>query len=218
MNSHKRREVVFDELLGFHYVHVPGEGDPLFLLHGTGADEYDLLQLGAYLAPDAPIISARGRAPEGSVNRWFARFAPGVLDEEDVRRRADELAGFLMEVTARHGADPARLWAVGFSNGANMAAAMLLLHPAAFAGAILLRPMLPLQAEAPASLTGIPVYVASGTADTMIPRASTEELIATLEKSGADLSVNWEHAGHGLGQSELDKARSWLTSRMTPRG
>ena len=213
--STSAQNVTTAEMNGFHYVHVPGQASQtLFLMHGTGADEYDLLQLGAHLAPDAPVISARGRSPEGPVNRWFARFGPGVLDEEDIRRRADELAGFVPAVAAERGADAAKVWAVGFSNGANMAAAMLMLHPDVFAGAVLLRPMLPLAPEVAPALAGKPVYMASGTMDTMIPRASTEQLIEHLTTYGADLTVRWKEAGHGLGADELPPIQEWLGSRL----
>lgn len=203
------------QLLGFNYVHVPGSSEhSLFLLHGTGADEYDLLGIGAHLAADAPVISARGRAPEGTVNRWFARFGPGRLDEQDIRRRAEELAAFVPAAANEHGLDPSKIWAVGFSNGANMAAAMLLLYPEVFAGAVLLRPMLPLEPETTLRLDDKPVYVASGTMDTMIPRQSTERLIELLGAAGADLTVSWKDAGHGLGADELPAIGEWMRERM----
>ncbi len=213
--SASANDVTTAELRGFSYVHVPGSKEQsLFLLHGTGADEYDLLGLGSHLAPDASIISARGRSPEGSVNRWFARFGPGVLDEEDIVKRAAELSEFVPAAAQAHEVNPSGIWAVGFSNGANMAAAMLLLHPDIFAGAVLLRPMLPLEPEAMPELTRKPVYVASGTRDTMIPRASTDRLLELLESSGADVTVRWQEAGHGLGPDELPPIVEWLGARI----
>jgi predicted esterase len=186
----------------------------MLLLHGTGGDEFDLLGIGAHLAPGSNLISPRGRAPEGLVNRWFARFAPGVLDEEDIVLRAAELAEFVPTAARRHGLDDSAVWAVGFSNGANIAAALMLLHPEILAGAVLLRPMLPLRPEQTPDLSGLPVYVAAGTRDTMIPRSSTEELAVLLEESGADVNANWVEADHGLLREEIDQARLWLSARL----
>lgn len=205
------------ELDGFSFVvsEVEGSDAGVFMLHGTGGDEYDMVDLGRYAAPQATLISARGRAPENGMNRWFRRHAPGVLDVEDIRRRADELAEFIPNVRRRYGVADDRLWAVGFSNGANMAAAMLLLHPTIFTGAVLLRPMLPLTPEALPDLTGVPVYIAAGTQDTMIPGDSTRELIATLNRAGADVTDAWAHAGHRFGREEVETVRVWLDERIT---
>jgi predicted esterase len=206
------RTVAALERAGFHYVHRAGDSAvTAVLLHGTGGDEFDLLELGAYLAPGATLLSPRGRAPEGSVNRWFARFAPGVLDTEDIIRRAGELETFVRDAVVHHELDADRTWAVGFSNGANMAAAEMLLHPEVFAGAVLLRPMLPLRPERVPDLSGRPVYVAAGTMDTMIPRESTEELVALLRRAGADVTESWVDAGHRFGVDEVTAAREWLT-------
>ncbi|MFP4211145.1 MAG: alpha/beta hydrolase [Alkalispirochaeta sp.] len=186
---------------------------PLFLLHGTGGDEYDLLELGRYVAPRSFLVSARGRAPEGGMNRWFARHAEGVLDVADIIRRSAELATFLPAMRERHGISGRPLWALGFSNGANMAAAMLLRYPEIFAGAILMRPMLPLTPTTAPDLSEKPILVMAGTEDTMIPGDSTRELIALLGESGADLSVNWAQAGHRFGMDEVTLARKWFAER-----
>ncbi|WP_081942163.1 alpha/beta hydrolase [Spirochaeta lutea] len=184
----------------------------LVLLHGTGGDEYDLLDLGGFVAPGSTLVSPRGRAPEGALNRWFARHAEGVLDQEDIRRRAGELADFLVQLREVHGIEPGSLFALGFSNGANMAAAMLLLYPGLLAGAVLLRPMLPLEPETRPDLGGKPVYIAAGTRDTMIPPESTRSLIARLEEAGADLQVRWAEAGHRFSMTEVGQAGAWFRS------
>ena len=203
------------ELGGFTYVQM-GDGcdTTVLLLHGTGGDEYDLLSLGAHLAPESNLISPRGRAPEGVVNRWFARFSPGVLDEEDIVLRSGELAAFVSAAARRHGVNNGAIWAVGFSNGANMAAAMLLLHSEVFAGAVLLRPILPLRPEHTPDLGGLPVYIAAGARDTMIPRHSTEALVKLLVASGADVTAEWVEADHGLLREEIDQVRIWLSGRL----
>lgn len=202
------------ELAGFTYAYVGGAADSpaLLLLHGTGGDEHDLVPIGTHISPTATIVSPRGRAPEGPVNRWCARHAPGVLDEEDIVRRAAELATFLDEVRTAHRIEQP-LWALGYSNGANMAAAMMLLHPGSLDGALLLRPMLPLRPERTPDLQGVPIYIAAGTRDTMIPAESTGELIALLEESGADTTASWTDAGHGFSREELEAARKWLENR-----
>ncbi len=198
---------------GFTYVtRETGSPEGLMLLHGTGGDEYDLVDLGRYIAPDLTLISPRGRAPENGMNRWFARHAEGILDEQDIKKRTAELHRFLPKATQAHGVSAKKLWALGFSNGANMAAAMLLLYPESFAGAVLFRPMLPLKPENLPDLKGKHLFIAAGTHDTMIPRESTEMLIGILQDQGAVLQVNWATAGHGFGQDEVVLAKQWFDS------
>jgi phospholipase/carboxylesterase len=200
----------------FPYILHEGSGpQTLVLLHGTGGDEHDLLPLAQALAPDRRYLSPRGRVKEGSMNRWFARLRPGILDFDDVRRRAGELRDFLLRQAESRGLDPAGLWALGFSNGANIAAAMLLLYPDLFAGALLLRPMLPLdRVEGIPDLSGRKIFLAAGSFDQMIPRESTEELISLLRESRADLTVNWADAGHGFGPEELSMVKPWLEAAL----
>ncbi len=187
----------------------------LLLLHGTGGDEYDLLELGGHIAPTALLVSPRGRAPENGMNRWFARHAAGVLDVDDIRRRAEELRLFIRELSEKRDIAGENLWMLGFSNGANMAAAMLLLYPDVAAGAVLLRPMLPLTPDQNPDLTGKPVFIAAGRRDTMIPRESTERLIEILEESGADLTALWSDGGHQFSMEEVTEATRWY-ARSTP--
>jgi phospholipase/carboxylesterase len=208
-------------LEGFTYVVSPppegknatgsGGNDTFLLLHGTGGDEYDLLSLGAFVAPEALLISPRGRAPENGMNRWFARHAAGVLDEADIRLRAGELSRFVPAIRDSHPVGKGRIWALGFSNGANMAAAMLLLFPDIFAGAVLMRPMLPLRPDTTPNLTDVPVYIAAGTRDTMIPGDSTRELITLLTESGADLTTAWADGGHQFTMEEVEQVRQWYS-------
>lgn len=225
-------------LEGFEYLLRPriGEGEtrPLLLLHGTGGDESDLLPFGDAIAPGALLISPRGRAPEGHLNRWFARHAPGVLDEDDIRRRAEELRAFLAAVAQRHaipfGSEAGERLspgdvkeqietvfdAAGFSNGANMLAALLLLHPGSVKNAVLMRPMLPLKPGTTPNLSGTAVLVMAGRKDQMIPQASTEELITLLTNAGAEVTTNWFDSGHRFTPEEMPVARKWLTSRRGP--
>lgn len=191
---------------------APGQ-PTLLLLHGTGGDENDLLPLGRAVAPGAALLSVRGKVLEGGMPRFFRRLAEGVFDEEDVRRRAGELADFIDQARNRYEL-PAPV-AVGFSNGANIAAAVLLLRPAALAGAVLLRAMPPFAALPPAGsqptgLAGKPVLLLSGAADPIIPADKAVRLAAALQAGGASVSHRTLPAGHGLSQGDLTITQAWL--------
>lgn len=181
---------------------------PLLLLHGTGGDEADLLPLGRAISPGSALLSPRGPVLENGMPRFFRRLAEGVFDETDVRRRAGELAAFVAQARVAYGlAAPV---AVGFSNGANIAAATLLLHPEALAGAVLLRAMVPLAEAPPADLAGRPVLLLSGAFDPIVPAENAERLAAGLERAGARVTHTVNPAGHGLSQADLAAAGPWL--------
>jgi phospholipase/carboxylesterase len=180
---------------------------PVLLLHGTGGDENDLLPLGRMIAPGSALLSPRGKVLEGGMPRFFRRLAEGVFDEEDVRRRAEELAGFVAEARAAYRlASPV---AVGFSNGANIAAALLLLWPKALAGAALLRAMVPLGDPPPVDLTGKPVLLLSGAADPIVPAENAARLATTLREAGADVRHRTLPVGHGLSQADVTIMKAW---------
>lgn len=181
---------------------------PLLLLHGTGGDEADLLPLGRALSSGSALLSPRGPVLENGMPRFFRRLAEGVFDEADVRRRAADLAAFVAQARDAYGlAAPV---AVGFSNGANIAAATLLLHPEALAGAVLLRAMVPLAEAPPADLVGRPVLLLSGAFDPIVPAENAERLAAGLERAGARVTHTVNPAGHGLSQADLSAAGPWL--------
>jgi phospholipase/carboxylesterase len=181
---------------------------PLLLLHGTGGDEGDLLPLGRAIGPGSALLSPRGKVLENGMPRFFRRLAEGVFDEEDVRRRAAELAGFIAE--ARETYRLPRPVAVGFSNGANIAAALLLLRPEALAGAALLRAMVPLSDPPPVDLTGRPVLLLSGAADPIVPAENATRLATMLGKAGADVRHRTLPVGHGLSQADVTITKAWL--------
>jgi phospholipase/carboxylesterase len=181
---------------------------PVLLLHGTGGDESDLLPLGRMMAPGSALLSPRGKVLENGMPRFFRRLAEGVFDEEDVRRRADELAGFVAEAREAYGL-PSPV-AVGFSNGANIAAAMLLLRPEALAGAVLLRAMVPLGDPPPADLTGKPVLMLSGAVDPIVPAENAARLRALLESTGAVVEHRTLPVGHGLSQADVALTKAWI--------
>jgi phospholipase/carboxylesterase len=181
---------------------------PLLLLHGTGGDETDLLGLGERFSPGAALLSPRGQVLEGGMPRFFRRLAEGVFDEADVRRRAADLAAFVAE--ARNAYGIAAPVAVGFSNGANIAAALLLLHPAVLAGAVLLRAMVSLAETPPAKLAGTPVLILSGARDPIVPAENAARLAAIFTKAGAELRHETLPTGHGLTQDDITRVKEWL--------
>jgi phospholipase/carboxylesterase len=199
--------------LSFVHRFEPGnrpEAPPLLLLHGTGGDENDLLPLGKAVAPGAPLLSVRGQVLEHGMPRFFRRLAEGVFDEDDVRRRAGELADFVEAARQRYSlAAPV---ALGYSNGANIAAAMLLLRPQVLAGAILLRAMVPLSKPPLADLSGKPVLIVSGQYDPIIPASNSTRLAALLSEAGASVEHPVLPAGHQLAQTDLTVARDWMTA------
>lgn len=183
---------------------------PLLLLHGTGGDENDLLGLGKMISPGSALLSPRGRVLEHGMPRFFRRLAEGVFDEADVRRRALELGEFVAEARKQYGiAAPV---AVGFSNGANIAAALLLLKPEVLSGAILLRAMVPLSDPPSARLDGKPVLLLSGQADPIVPASNSARLAALLSQAGASVSHKILPAGHQLSQADVTLARNWIGS------
>lgn len=198
--------------LGFEYRIEPAAraSRTLLLLHGTGADENDLIPLGRALDPEANLLSPRGKVLENGMPRFFRRLAEGVFDVEDLKTRTHELAGFVRGASEHHDLAGTQLVAVGFSNGANIAASVLLLHPDLLRAAVLLRPMVPFEPEDELDLTGVDVFIGAGRADPLIDPASTERLIHILEARGADLEVMWNPGGHQLDPEEVPRVRTWL--------
>lgn len=184
------------------------EATPLLLLHGTGGDENDLLPLGQAIAPGAPLLSVRGKVLEHGMPRFFRRLAEGIFDEEDVIRRANELADFV--IAARQRYDLEAPIALGYSNGANIAAAMMLLRPDVLAGGILLRAMVPLREAPPADLAGKRVLIVSGQSDPIIPPSNSAALTSMLQTAGADVEHRTLPVGHQLSQADLTMATQWL--------
>jgi phospholipase/carboxylesterase len=186
---------------------------PLLLLHGTGGDENDLVPLGRMVAPGAPLLSPRGKVLENGMPRFFRRLAEGVFDEADVRARAQDLADFIGRAGTQYGiASPI---ALGYSNGANVAAAILLLRPQALAGAILLRATMPLPETPPVDLGVKPVMIISGARDPMMSLEGAARLAAVLRRDGAVVEHRTLPGGHELSQTDVDLARTWLRSHAT---
>lgn len=199
--------------LDFVHRYLPASGASsrvLLLLHGTGGDESDLLPLGRGLDRDAALLSPRGKVSEHGSLRFFRRFAEGVFDEDDVVRRANELADFVTAAASNYSFHPADVTAVGYSNGANIAAAMMLLRPEVLGAAILLRAMVPLSNPAASDLTGKRVLISSGQLDPIIPAENARRLASLLRERGADISLEVQPASHGLIPGDLALAKQWL--------
>jgi phospholipase/carboxylesterase len=181
---------------------------PLLLLHGTGGDENDLLSLGQDIAPGSALLSPRGKALEHGMPRFFRRLAEGVFDLDDLKARTRELASFVEAARKTYQLGP--VIALGFSNGANIAASLLLTRPDILGGAILLRAMLPFEPDQTPQLEGKPVLMLSGKADPFMPAASRQRLAELLAESGAQLTHRTLDAGHNLTQNDLYTATEWL--------
>jgi predicted esterase len=203
---------VTDAPSGHRHAWIPptAAAPTLLLLHGTGGDENDLLPLGRMLLPGAGLLSPRGNVLENGMPRFFRRLAEGVFDEADLRVRTAELAAFVGSAASAYGFDASSVVAVGFSNGANIAASLLLLSPGTLRGAVLFRAMIPLRPPAPPSLAGVQVLLSQGVRDPIVPRSEGEGLAELLRAGGADVTLEWQDAGHGLVDADIAAARAWL--------
>jgi predicted esterase len=208
-----------DQGLGFVHRFVPGAqpGAPaLLLLHGTGGNEDDLLPLGKALAPGAPLLSPRGQVLEDGMPRFFRRLAEGVFDLADLRLRAGQLANFIARAQEVYTLPIAPI-AVGFSNGANMAAALLLLHPGSLSAALLFRPMIPLVPDPLPALREVRVLIAAGTQDPIVGPEQSQALADLLERAGAEVTMHWSDSGHGLSREDLEAGERWMMQASTAR-
>jgi len=186
----------------------------ILLLHGTGGDENDLIPLGRALAPGAALLSPRGNVVEGTMPRFFRRLAEGVFDQEDLARRTEELVTFVQRAVAHYGVDAERVIAAGFSNGANIAASVLLRTAGVFRGAVLLSPMLPFEPAESPRLDTTGVFIGAGRSDPLVPVAQVERLADLLRAAGAEVAVHWEPGGHGITQREVGAARRWVETSI----
>lgn len=197
--------------LGFiHRFESGSSGDTLLVLHGTGGDENDMIPLARQMAPGSNLLSPRGQVLEHGMPRFFRRLEVGVFDEADLVRRAGDLGRFVRAASERYGFDPARVRALGYSNGANTAAALLLLDPGLLAGAALLRAVLPLEPPRPPNLSGKPVLIAAGRRDPFAPIERVEALASRLKEAGASVDLRWSDRGHELAPEEIDATADWL--------
>ncbi|EIF00716.1 alpha/beta hydrolase [Saccharomonospora glauca] len=192
------------------------EGSPsapvLLLLHGTGGSPTDILSLGKELCPASPMLAPAGPVSEHGAARWFRRHAEGVFDSEDVVYRAGQLADFVVEARERYELDGRRLVAAGFSNGANIAAAVLLLRPDVLSEAVLFAAMLPVPDPPRHDLSGTRVLMANGRRDPMAPLVPAQELVAALRERGCDVTEHWHSGGHQITVDGIAAAKEWLAA------
>src|ERR687886_2095634 len=181
------------------------------LLHGTGGNEQDLIPLAYKLDKSAAILSPRGKVLENGVaSRFFRRLAEGVFDIEDLIFRTNELADFVIDASKTYNFDLQHVISVGYSNGANIAASMLLLRPEVLSSVILFRAMVPLVPQTLPDLSDKRIFMSSGLYDPIVSRQETDRLFGLLKKAGANISLSWQESGHELTMNEIRKAREWL--------
>jgi predicted esterase len=187
------------------------------LLHGTGGNEEDLIPLAYELDKSAAILSPRGKVLENGVApRFFRRLAEGVFDLEDLKFRTNELADFVNNASKTYDFDLQRTIALGYSNGANIAASMLLLRPEILSSAILFRAMVPLVPETLPDLTNKHIFMSSGLYDPIVSKREAEKLFGLFKNAGAKVSLSWQESGHELTMEEIQKAKQWLLHSSSP--
>jgi phospholipase/carboxylesterase len=200
--------------LGFIHRFVPAEdrtsAETLVVLHGTGGDENDLIGIGQAIAPAAAILSPRGNVLENGAPRFFKRLGEGVFDPKEVRSRAEELANFIRAAISKYKLNPERIFAMGYSNGANIASTVMLIDPGLFRGAILFRPMLVIETDGRSDLSGRGLFISAGQLDPIVPVKSVVRLVELFEASHAEVTLKWQQAGHNLLPSEVREAANWL--------
>jgi len=205
---------------GFVHIFRPAErpsSPTLLRLHGTGGDEQDLVSIGRELWPGAALLGVRGKVLENGAPRFFRRFAEGVFDVDDLKFRTNELAEFIHVAAEHYGFSTRQLVGVGYSNGANIAASLILLHPHHLTAAVLFRAQVPFAPDIVRNFSGLSVLIAGGMSDPIVPRDQTEQLAALVASGGADVSLHWYRGGHELGAEDISVAKSWLANKIAKR-
>ncbi len=208
-------ETLFMDDLGFVHRYLPPENESkrvFLLLHGTGADESNLLPIGRALDINAALLSPRGKVLEEGKLGFFRRGADSLFEEEDVIRRAHEVADFVIAAANKYAINRERMIAVGYSNGANIGAAMMMLRPEVLRSGILFRAMVGLTNPPMPDLRTTRVLISNGTQDALIPPSEGERLAAILRAANADLTFQLQQAGHALVQGDLVAADKWLAA------
>jgi len=195
----------------FLHEFVPGDSKrTLLLLHGTGGNERDLVPLGRELDPNASLLSPRGKILENGMPRFFRRLAEGVFDLEDLKARTNELADFVAAAVRHYKLAADHVVGVGYSNGANIAASMLLLRPEIMRATILFRAMVPLVPDKMPDLSSVRIWIGAGDEDPIVPASETRRLAELLRRAGADVTIRFAEAAHGLTNDDVEAAHHWL--------
>lgn len=212
-------QVIWREMFTMQHHHLYKQGasadaKTLLLLHGTGGNEQDLLPLAEMISKDSNILSVRGNVSENGMPRFFRRLAEGVFDIEDLIQRTHDLKEFIDHAAENYNFDRKRVVAVGYSNGANIAASLLFHYSDALQGAVLHHPMVPLRDKELPDLSGVPVFIAAGRRDMMCPPQESEDLNSMLTEAGADVQLHWEQGGHQLSLTEVEAAAIWFKQKF----
>jgi phospholipase/carboxylesterase len=196
----------------YTYKTLPGspDGSLLFVFHGTGADENQLLSLGRDLAPQATIVSPRGDVSEDGAARFFRRTGEGVYDMDDLARATDKMVGFVRAHV--EASKPPSVLGLGYSNGANILASVVFAAPSLFDAAVLMHPLIPFEPVVKGSLAGRRILVTAGKRDPICPPNLTARLEAYLRADGADVTVEWHDGGHEVQSNEIEAARRFLSA------
>jgi predicted esterase len=206
------------EDLGFVHIYVPPSipdiRATLLLLHGTGGDEESLVPVAERILPGAGILSPRGKVLENGMPRFFRRFAEGVFDLDDLRLRTAELAEFIVRASDTYAFDRNELVAVGYSNGANIAASILLTYSGVIPRAVLFHPMVPFVPESVPDQSGTDILITAGTNDPIVDPEGTENLAKLIEEAGARVKLFWHDKGHSLTREEILAAKSFLLESL----
>lgn len=195
-----------------HHIYQQGlnsKKPTLLLLHGTGGNETSLLPIGPKIDSEASILSLRGNVLENGMPRFFRRLSEGVFDEEDLILRTKELSEFLDVMAKQYSFDRGNIVAIGYSNGANIAASLLFHYANTLRGAILHHPMVPLRGIQLPNLDRTPVFIAAGTNDPICSAEESKELQKLLEDAAAHVTIHWEENEHRLTEGEVQAASTW---------
>lgn len=195
-----------------HVINKGQNDTTLLLLHGTGGNEHDMLPLAQLIDDQANVLSVRGNVSENGMPRFFKRIAEGIFDEEDLIKRTHELNDFVTQAAQDNTLDRSKVVAIGYSNGANIAASLMYHDKDALNAAILFHPMVPLRNIELPDLTGKKVFIGAGVNDPISPKEETEELAAALKNAGAEVEIFWHQSGHSLTQEEVQNAAAWYKS------
>jgi predicted esterase len=186
------------------------DGETLVLLHGSGGDETTLMSLAARIAPRSVLMGVRGRLTQDGKKRWYRRLTPTSFDQNDIRHEAAAFADFLRDAMEKGTLDPDHTTFIGYSNGANLLAALTVLHPGLVERAVLLRPMSVLD-EIPqsADLSQLRVLMVAGASD-LVYSPFAPMLEAMLRDHGAHIDAHMIKANHGLSKQDVLIVSEWL--------
>ncbi|MGB5107184.1 MAG: alpha/beta hydrolase [Candidatus Zixiibacteriota bacterium] len=204
--------------LNFTHEYLPprnaGNDYTLLLLHGTGGSQFDLIPVGERLLPTSAILSPLGKVTENGMARFFRRLSPGVFDLDDLRFRTTELAEFVKQAASAYNLNRNRMVGAGYSNGANIAASLLLAQPETLRTAVLFRPMVPFVPPKLPNLDGVNILICGGKHDEVVAPEEAVRLAELLHEANAAVSIHWADAGHGLSSQEIAQAREWLGAKL----